>query len=107
MITKAESCLGSPVRGSLIIGRSARSFRLKSAEATSIRNPSAPRSNQNLRIFSNSSGTFGFHQFRSGCSGAKRWRYHWPLLSSFVQAGPLNADSQLFGGEPYGFESAK
>ena len=70
--------------------------------ATSIRNPSMPRSNQNRRIESNSSATSGFSQFQSGCSGANRWRYHWPGVPSASvvrsQARPPNIAGQLFGG---------
>src|ERR1700726_4254146 len=100
MIMNLESGLDRPVTGSLIIGRSAISLRLNRADATSMRYPSAPLSSQNSRILSNSLGTAGFHQLRSGCSGANRWRYHCPLRWSLVQAEPLNADSQLFGGDP-------
>ena len=46
--------------------------------ATSMRKPSTPRSSQNRMIRSNSAGTAGSVQFRSGCSGANRCRYHSP-----------------------------
>src|SRR4029077_21108186 len=98
MILNDGSGATFPVIGFLIIGWSARSLRLNSAEATSTRKPSTPRSGQNLTILANSAGTFGFHQFRSGCSGAKRWRYSWPLRPSFAQADPPNTDCQLLGG---------
>ncbi|MGW0576650.1 hypothetical protein ACWD25_11915 [Streptomyces sp. NPDC002920] len=45
--------------------------------ATSMRKPSTPRSNQKRRIEANSARTSWLSQLRSGCSGAKRWRYHW------------------------------
>ena len=57
--------------------------------ATSMRNPSTPRSSQNRRIRSNSAGTSGLVQSRSGCSGANRCRYHSPS-GTRVQAGPPN-----------------
>ena len=70
--------------------------------ATSMRNPSTPRSSQNRSVFSRSSKISGFSQFRSGCSASNRCRYHWPGLpsgsSTRVQAGPPNTDTQLFGG---------
>ena len=77
------------------------------AWATSIRKPSTPRSSQNSRIASNSARTSGLDQLRSGCSGAKTWRYHWPGAPSgsviLAQAGPPKTLGQLFGGSsPFG-----
>ena len=70
--------------------------------ATSTRKPSTPRSSQNRRMRSNSAGTAGLVQFRSGCSGANRCRYHCPS-GTRCQAGPPNCDGQLFGGSsPFG-----
>src|SRR3954453_9158200 len=65
--------------------------------ATSTRKPLTPRSSQKRRVFSKSAATAGSRQFRSGCSGANRRRYHRP---SGVRdhAGPPNKDRQLFGG---------
>ena len=44
--------------------------------------------------------TWGLRQFRSGWVGRNRWRYHWPVASSHVQAGSvvLKAAFQLLGG---------
>src|ERR1700688_5281278 len=106
-MVNAGSGRSVPVNRSRTMGLSARSGRLKRADATSMRNPSAPRSSQKAMMRSNSERTSGFHQLRSGCSGAKRWRYHLPLAESSVQAGPPNADVQLFGGEPSAFGSAQ
>ena len=53
-----------------------------------MRKPAAPRSNQKRRMRSNSSTRSGFHQLRSGCSGTKWCRYHWPVASSKLHAGP-------------------
>ena len=73
-----------------------------SIAAESIRTPSAPRSNQNRRMSSNSSRTFGFDQLKSGCSGANRCRYHSPGPPSGplvrLHAGPPKMDCQSFGG---------
>ena len=70
--------------------------------ATSMRNPSTPRSSQNRSVFSRSSTTSGLSQFRSGCSASKMCRYHWPGLPSAsmirVHAGPPKMLGQLFGG---------
>ena len=64
--------------------------------------PSAPRSNQNRRMSSNSARTAGLAQLKSGCSGANRCRYHSPGVPSGsvirVQAGPPKIDCQSFGG---------
>ena len=66
---------------------------------TSIRKPSTPRSSQKRSVSCIAATTSGFAQFRSGCSGRKRWRYHCPVASSQVQAGPFGkAARQLFGG---------
>ena len=65
---------------------------------TSARKPSTPRSSQNRRTSCIASTTSGLAQLRSGCSARNRWRYHWPVASSRVQAGPPNAETQLFGG---------
>ena len=65
--------------------------------ATSTRKPSTPRSSQKRRIERNSSWTAGWSQLKSGCSGAKRWRYHSPS-GTRVQAGPPKRDSQSLGG---------
>ena len=65
--------------------------------ATSIRKPATPRSSQKRSTDSNSSMTFGLSQLKSGCEESKMCRYHWPS-SIWVQAGPPNTDSQLFGG---------
>ena len=46
---------------------------------------------------SKSATTSGSRQFRSGCCGACRCRYHSPSAAA-VQAGPPNADCQSFGG---------
>ena len=73
-----------------------------STAAESIRTPSAPRSNQNRRMSSNSSRTLGLDQLKSGCSGANRCRYHSPGVPSSatvrVHAGPPKIDCQSFGG---------
>ena len=45
---------------------------------------------------SNSSTTSGFSQLKSGCSGAKRWRYHSPS-GTRVHAGPPKVESQSVG----------
>ena len=75
---------------------------LASPWATSMRNPSTPRSSQKRRIESNSARTSSFVQSRSGCSGAKRCRYHWPGRPSAsvtrVHAGPPNTLCQSLGG---------
>ena len=51
--------------------------------------------------------TSGLVQLRSGCSGRNRWRYHWPVGGSHVQAGgnsvrptPGKAARQLLGSRP-------
>ena len=59
-----------------------------------------PRSNQKRRMSSNASQTSFVHQLRSGCSGRKLCRYHWPVASSNVQVGPPKTLCQLFGGPP-------
>src|SRR4029450_567505 len=91
---------GSSVAGST--SKSGRPGALAIELATSIRNPSTPRSNQNRKIPSNSSATAGFSQFQSGCSGANRCRYHCPRDPSALvvgsQAPPPNMAGQLFGG---------
>ena len=107
MMPKAESKRAAPVIRSPTSGRSARSLRLNRAEPTSIRKPSVPRSSQNFRMRSNSLGTSGCHQFRSGCSGAKRCRYHCLPFGSGDQAGPPNDEVQLLGGAPSALGSAK
>ncbi len=70
--------------------------------ATSIRNPSAPRSSQKRSVEANSSCTSGLSQLTSGCEESNRCRYHWPGLPSAsvtrVQADPPNTEAQLFGG---------
>ncbi len=42
--------------------------------ATSMRNPSTPRSSQNRSTSRNSACTSGLRQLKSGCSGANRCR---------------------------------
>ena len=56
----------------------ARRRSLVSMWATSTRKPSTPRSAQNRRVRTKSSRTSGLSQLRSGCSTAKRCRYHCP-----------------------------
>ncbi len=48
--------------------------------------------------------TAGSSQLRSGCSGSKMCRYHWPVVSSLVQAGRVmsKVDTQLLGGRSPG-----
>ncbi len=70
-----ESRVRSSASGS---GESGSSGCLNRPAATSIRKPSTPRSSQNRSTFSNSTGTSGLRQFRSGCSGVNMCRYHWP-----------------------------
>ena len=53
---------------------------LTSSAAESMRTPATPRSNQKRRTSSCSAQTSGCVQLRSGCSGAKRWRYHSPSV---------------------------
>ena len=67
---------------------------------TSMRKPSTPRSSQKRSTPCMASTTSGFDQLRSGCCGRNRWRYHCPVASSSVQAGPPKAARQLFGGAP-------
>lgn len=62
-----------------------------------MRKPSTPRSNQNRSTSRNSWCTTGFSQFRSGCSGAYRCRYHSPS-GTRLQAEPPNRDCQSLGG---------
>ena len=68
-------------------GSSGRAGSLPMAWITSMRNPSTPRSSQNRRMSCMAASTSGFAQFRSGCSGRNRWRYHWPAAGSSVHAG--------------------
>ena len=71
-----------------------------SRAATSIRNPSTPRSSQNRIVFSTSAQTSRLVQFRSGWSAVKMCRYHSPPPGprTRVQAGPPKTLVQLFGG---------
>ena len=62
-----------------------------------MRRPSSPKSSQKRRMSSKSARTRSSSQLRSGCSGAKRRRYHWPSATR-DQAGPPNALGQSFGG---------
>ena len=75
---------------------------MKSSAAESIRTPATPRSNQKRSTSSCSSRTSSFSQLRSGCSGAKRCRYHSAGVPSSscvcVQALPPKMDDQSFGG---------
>ena len=70
---------------------------LTSRAAESIRTPATPRSNQKRSTSSCSRRTAGWDQLRSGCSGAKRWRYHSPS-STRVQGEPPNSRRQSLGG---------
>jgi|GEM_PF-6446031 hypothetical protein len=65
--------------------------------ATSTRNPSTPRSDQNRNVVRKSSLTSRFSQFRSGCSAANRCRYHCPS-GTWAQAGPPKPETQSDGG---------
>ena len=51
--------------------------------------------------------TAGLSQLRSGCSAMNECRYHWPVCSSNVHAGPTasNAETQSLGGPPPGAPS--
>ncbi len=71
-----------------------------------MRMPSTPRSIQNRTVSNIAALTAGFRQLRSGWDGRNEWRYHWPVGSSHVHAGPPNTESQLLGGEPSGCGSA-
>ena len=70
--------------------------------AESIRTPATPRSNQNRSTSVCSRRTSGWFQFRSGCCGANRCRYHSPgVPSGFVvrvQVPPEKLDTQSVGG---------
>ncbi len=82
---------------------------LPMALMTSMRNPSTPRSSQNRRTSCWASSTSGLAQFRSGCSGRKRWSQYWPVVSSSVHADPpsVNDAVQFVGGPPPGAASAQ
>ena len=69
------SC-GSASSSAWLGSGSVRSF--VSMWATSMRKPSTPRSDQNRSVRTKSSRTSGLSQLRSGCSTAKKCRYHWP-----------------------------
>ncbi len=62
-----------------------------------MRTPATPRSNQKRSTSSCSRRTSGWAQFRSGCSGVNRWRYHSPS-GTRVQVRPENCEGQLLGG---------
>ena len=70
--------------------------------ATSIRNPSTPRSDQNARVRRKSSCTSGCFQLKSGCSVAKECRYHCPS-GTRVHAGPEKIEVQSAGGSSPSF----
>ena len=76
-------------------------------EIASRRSPSTPRSNQKRSTSCIAASTSGLSQLRSGCSARNECRYHWPVASSKVHAGPaaLNTDSQSLGGPPSGAPS--
>ena len=61
--------------------------------------PSTPRSNQKRITSCIAASTSGLSQSRSGCSRMNECRYHWPVASSKVHAGPtaLNCDVQSLG----------
>ncbi len=70
--------------------------------ATLTRKPATPRSDQKRSVVRKSVRTSGWSQFRSGCSGANRRRYHCPS-GSRVHAGPPKQETQSVGGsEPSG-----
>ena len=61
-----------------------------------------PRSSQKRSTSCMAASTSGLSQLRSGCSAMNECRYHWPVRSSYVHAGPTaeNAETQSFGGPP-------
>ena len=66
---------------------------------TSARKPSTPRSSQKRSTSCIAATTSGLSQLRSGCWGRKVCRYHCPVASSHVHAGPPpKAAGQLLGG---------
>ena len=70
--------------------------------ATSMRNPSTPRSLQKRSVVTKSARTSGFAQLRSGCDTSKLWKYHCPSATR-SHAEPPNTDCQSVGGsEPSG-----